>query len=266
MCGQVGGTGLIQCVVAPVPLERLQGVAEARLLMAEVDDEGRAVIGNDACGKGARECLPRRRAFDDGAGRCAPEAGLDGDGCGGGEAERLGRGRKRDGAFLPGAVHSLELPDRQRVEELVGNDQRRARGHGLEPLVPRRAGVGEPGGLLLAQALARLDEVQVDGGTKVRHDPHGAQRIGQESAATRAKLHEVHPLWLAHGLPHRRAPEADQLAEHLAHLGRGDEVPAGADGPPAPVIAVGGMVEAKLHVGGDADWSVAPDPLPYFVR
>ena len=81
--------------------------------------------------------------------------------------------------------------------------------------------VAEPGGLLGAQGFARLDQMQVDGIAKVRHRPCGTQRIGEQRAAARTELDHAHTPGPAHGLPYRRAPEADQLAEHLAHLGRG---------------------------------------------
>ena len=184
---------------------------------------------------------------------------------GGGEVERLGRRRERDDTLLPGAVDPLELPDRQRVEELVRNDQRRAGRHGLEAFVPSGVGVSKRGGLRRAQAFVRLHKVQIDGVAKGRHGPRGTQRIGKEGTAAGAELDEAHPLRLSHGLPHHHAPKSDQLAEHLAHLGRGDEVAARADGPAAAVITVLGKMEAKLHVGVNADGPVAANPLPYLV-
>ena len=122
--------------------------------------------------------------------------------------------------------------------------------------------MAEAGGLLGAQGLARLDQVHLDGIAKGRHGLRGAQRIGQQRAPAGAELDEAHGPGPAHGLPDRRAPEADQLAEHLAHLRRGDEVARSADGPAAAVIAVRGVRQAELHVGGDAERPVPPDSLP----
>ena len=112
MSGQVGVSGIVQHAVAPVLLHCLQGVADPGLLVTIVDNEGRTAIRRNPLGESAGQRFARRRTFDDGAGRRTSEADLDGDRIGGGEAERLGRGRERDDAFLPCAVDSLELLDR----------------------------------------------------------------------------------------------------------------------------------------------------------
>ncbi len=54
-------------------------------------------------------------------------------------------------------------------------------------------------------------------------------------------------LRLAHQLPHRRCPEADQLAENLADLGRRDEVSRAAERIAGHVIAMHGMRQAQRH-------------------
>ena len=62
-------------------------------------------------------------------------------------------------------------------------------------------------------------------------------------------------------MPNRSHPHADQLAEHLADLGRGDEVAAGADRIVGDVIAVLRMGQGEPHVigkrhrSGDSDQS-----------
>ena len=78
-------------------------------------------------------------------------------------------------------------------------------------------------------------------------------RPGPSSAMTAARP--------AHGLPDGRRPDANQLAEHLADLGRGDEVAVFADRLPRRVIAGAGVGEAGLHIVMHADRPVARDPL-----
>src|SRR5690606_26118914 len=57
----------------------------------------------------------------------------------------------------------------------------------------------------------------------------------------------------AEALPAVHAPQADQLAEHLADLRSGDEVAARTERIGAPVVAVLGMAERLGHVLGDGD-------------
>ena len=66
---------------------------------------------------------------------------------------------------------------------------------------------------------------------------------------------------LAHGLPDRCAPHADQLAEHLADLRRGDEVAVFADRLARRVIARAPVGEASFHIVVHADRTVAGNPL-----
>ena len=51
------------------------------------------------------------------------------------------------------------------------------------------------------------------------------QRIGHQRAAAGAELEQGEALGLAHLLPEIDDEKADQLAEHLADLGRGGEIP-----------------------------------------
>ena len=98
--------------------------------------------------------------------------------------------------------------------------------------------------LQLFQRRAYFHEMQYDRFTKALDHTGGAHRIEQQRAAAGAELDDAHVLGRAHLPPHRRHPQSDQLAEHLADLGRGDEIPSGADG--------------KLCFG------VAHDTLPHF--
>ena len=75
-----------------------------------------------------------------------------------------------------------------------------------------------------------------------------AQRIEHHGAAAGTELDQAHVLRRAHQPPGRGRPQADQLAEHLADLGRGDEVAVGAERIAGDVVAVLRMGEAQRHV------------------
>ena len=134
-------------------------------------------------------------------------------------------------ALVPGAVAALELPDRQRVEELVGDEQHRARRQRREGVVPLR----------LMRPRAPLPE-RAQRRAASRPDAAGARR---ESRARRARARSASAISVPRpgpsstsstgsGAPMRRQTSAhhsaDQLAEHLADLRRGDEVAGGAQG------------------------------------
>ncbi len=86
-----------------------------------------------------------------------------------------------------------------------------------------------------------------------------AQQIGGEHAAAGAELGEDHGIGAPDPLPHQRAPQPDQLAEDLADLGCGDEIPAGADRPPGRVIAELWIVERDCHIGCDGQRPLGAD-------
>ena len=172
-------------------------------------------------------------------------------------------GRVQGHDSLPPAVaDALELADRQRVEELVGDDQQGAARHRLEFVVPCGPGARQAGALRRAQGAVRFDQMQADGVTEPRNAARGAERVGEERAAARPQFDEADARRPAHAPPQDRTPEADQLTEHLAHFRRSDEIPRAADPRPAPVIAESRMRQAEAHVGGDAERPVAPDTRP----
>ena len=80
-----------------------------------------------------------------------------------------------------------------------------------------------------------------------RNAAPGAESVGHQSAAPRSKLGDGHARRLAHGLPHRDRPKADQLAEDLADLGRRDEVALAADRLAGGIDARSLIGEAGLH-------------------
>ena len=114
--------------------------------------------------------------------------------------------------------------------------------------------------LRLAQHGARLDQRDGDAVEQSGHAAEHAKRVGHQRAAPRSKLGDDHR-GLAHGLPDCGGPDAKQLAEHLADLGRGDEVAVSSDRLPRRVIAGTAVGEAGLHIVMHADRPVTGDPL-----
>ena len=152
------------------------------------------------------------------------------------------------------------LRDGERIEELVGDDDRWTRA-GCEAAAPAHRH------LLVLQGCAldrlehgvALDQLYAQCGAKRRHEARRAQHVEHQCAASGAKLDEPQRRRRPHLLPDDGAPQPDDLAEHLADLGRGNEIAAAADGRPASVVAMLGILQARLHVVGDADRSIARD-------
>src|ERR1700674_317552 len=88
----------------------------------------------------------------------------------------------------------------------------------------------EHGGLAFAQMGAGLDQMNPDrraeGGAYARR----AQGVGHQRAAARTEFDHLARRGVAHGMPDLDAPQADHLAEHLAHFRRGEEIARGAEG------------------------------------
>ena len=66
---------------------------------------------------------------------------------------------------------------------------------------------------------------------------------------------------MAERLPGRDQPHADDLAEHLADLGRGGEVTVDAERLAGGVVAVFRIEQAHGHVLGDGDRTVGGDQV-----
>ena len=157
-----------------------------------------------------------------------------------GIGDRLGHGRGRDRrgvepeaalaiaqadhALVPAIVHAHELADRQGVEELVGDDQQRAVADLLEAVDPFGIIGFEPRILLGDQRRIGLEQPQVERVAKAFGAAGDAQHVGHQRAAAGAEFEQGEGLGAAHLLPEIDEEEADQLAEHLADFGRGDEV------------------------------------------
>jgi hypothetical protein len=86
-----------------------------------------------------------------------------------------------------------------------------------------------------------------------RHAPRRAQDVGHQRAPARPELGQGEGRGRALVEPGLREAEADQLAEHLADLGRGGEVAARAQRIAGGVVAVDGMGQAFRHVVGHGE-------------
>ena len=176
----------------------------------------------------------------------------------GDEAEALAVVRKADAAFTPASLKADILPDRQGVEELVGDDQkRRVAGQGGNRVVCHCAFVASPVErrlLDLPQPGAGLHQMRAGCDAKLRSQARDAQDVGHQRAATGTQLDQMELLWRARGGMGVDQPCADHFAEELADLGSGDEVAAGAEGFGAHVVAVLRVGQAKRHVVEDGEW------------
>ena len=168
-----------------------------------------------------------------------------------------------DDALAPDAVGAHELPDRQRVEELVGDEEKRPVRHVVEARRARRFRRPLPPSvfcLARSQRRARLDQM--------RRRPR-SRKSGALAATRRMSAISVpRPgpsstsrtgVGRADHAPDMDEPRADDLAEHLAHLRRGDEIAVDAERIARRVVAVLGIAEAKRHVVGDAHRAVRLD-------
>ena len=144
-----------------------------------------------------------------------------------------------DHALVPAVGAHHRLVDRQRVEELVGQDDQRAIRHFPQRGMPRDRQVGGVEGLPLQpfQHRVDLDEMHDHRRAEVRHHLGGPQGVEHHGAAAGPELDQADVLGRAHRPPGRRRPQPDQLAEHLADLGRRGEVAAGAERVAGRVIA-----------------------------
>ena len=266
---QIRRARVVEDLVGGVAAQRLQGGAGARARVAVVDDERGAALGRKPAADLGGEHDRRRRDLGDRAGRRVAQLG--GQQCGGlrtrrrqAEDQRRAIATEGDQAFAPAFGALFELADRQGVEELVGDQQQRALGHLVQALVPTRrevAGAGRQAlSLSRAKLRAELYQMQIERAVEPGHQAGGAQGVDHQRAATRPQLDQAQRLRAAHALPGVGAPEADQLAEHLGNLRRGDEVAAGAEGVAGHVIAVFRVRERLGHVVGHGDRPEACDP------
>ena len=158
-----------------------------------------------------------------------------------------------DDALVPTVGLPDRLMHRQCVNELVGDDDVGAGGYVGERRVPKHRHIQrlEPAPLLLFQSWTDLDQMQDNRGLKVFGDFSCAQRVDDQRAVPGPKLDDAHIFRRAHLSPDGDHPHADQLAEHLADLGRGDEIAGGADRIVRDVVTVLRMGQREPHVVGE---------------
>ena len=68
-----------------------------------------------------------------------------------------------------------------------------------------------------------------------------AQSVGNQSAAPGIEFGGLEWGWISMVYPPLHDPEVEKLADKMAYLGRGGEIPLGAESLPARAIAVPGM-------------------------
>ena len=155
--------------------------------------------------------------------------------------------------FAPAAAGPLKLPNRQGVEEFIGQQIKRSVGqvlHGIGPLGPIP---GQRLRLPGAQDGRDLDQTQPQGFVKPRHGLGGAQDIGHQRAAAGAKFGQHKGGGLALIEPDLRETKAEKFAEHLADFGCRGEIARSAERVAGGIVAVPGMQQAFGHVVGQRD-------------
>ena len=253
MGGQIDLAGRLQRIDEGVAADRLQGVAGRALDVAVVDHQRGAALMHQPPAERERQIVGA--PFVDRADRRVAHARRhelveQRDHLVGDPERQIAIGIDLDHALVP-AVELLDrLVHRQRVEQFVGEHDGGPVRHLVEGLMPHHRHVERGHRLLLPllQRRADLDQMQHDRGAERRHHLRRAQRVEHHGAAAGAELDQPHILRLSHPVPGRRRPQAEQLAEHLADLGRGDEIAAAAERIARRVVAVHRMAEAQLHV------------------
>ncbi len=166
-----------------------------------------------------------------------------------------------DDALPPDAAEAHELTNRQRVEELVGDEEEGPRRNLRERSMPGDLAPGVRQRLRLArfQHRARLDKMHRERVAELLDLRRDAENVRHQRAAARPELDELHRRRRADHPPDVDEPGADDLAEHLADLRRGHEIAVRAERVARRVVAVRGVAEAKRHVVGDAHRAVRLD-------
>ena len=225
-------------------LDRLQRVTRGGAAIAIIDHQHRAAAAREAKGAALHHRGGDWRGFDDRAGRRATQDRRD-RGVGG----HLAGHRDQppllafDHALAP-AVGGLHiLMHRQRVEKFIGDDDRGGVvGHARHIVVMHRT--RQPRRLGGAQRGAGFDEVDARRGAAEAR--HRAQGVGGEGAAAGAQL-DIGEGGTARAQPQVGDPDPDQLAKHLADLGRSSEIARGAERVARRII----MAVRRRHIIGD---------------
>ena len=99
-----------------------------------------------------------------------------------------------------------------------------------------------------SQNNAHLHQMNGGGTRKLRGTARDAKDVRHQSSATGTKLDKPEGRGATRKAPNLDQPGADDLAEHLADLGRGGEIAGDTEGIPRHVVAVGRVAEAVGHV------------------
>src|SRR5438270_3335597 len=212
---------------------RLQAVAWSAAFMAIVDDQRDAALGRKAGGDRADRLVASGGGLDDLAVAVESEAAS------GGEHPAL------DPADM--------LADRERVEELIGDEQQRTGGKVVDAVMPARLRHGLL--LQIAQNWAGFYEMHLARKARRAHHP---QRIGGEGPAPGTELGINRFIRRSRPPPAIGERGADHPAGHLADLWRCGEVALRAKRVARCII----IAVARFHIGFDGDRSFGRDPLP----
>ena len=159
----------------------------------------------------------------------------------------LARRGERDAELADAAALAGEAPARQRIGDLVGEDHAAERllGQRIEPhhaLAQVRRQFGQQRALALREIRAHLED-RVAGGQRLGRGQL-AQHDRRHAPGAGAELEDV----AARAGKHLRALPRHATAEEVGHLGRGDEVAAGADlGAAGAVVTEPGRIQRQLH-------------------
>ena len=178
--------------------DRLQGFAEASACIAIVDDQRRAAIARDGAGDLFGDRLARRGFIDATASARRAVRALRRPGTARREREsRAAPSRQRHHAFAPAALGLHILPDRQGIEEFVGDEKERPSStHRSKLSLTSERHVGNPSAFL--PALCAAPDLPRPAPRRVRREipasSCGAQRIRHQRAASGSELDQTRPL------------------------------------------------------------------------
>jgi hypothetical protein len=164
-------------------------------------------------------------------------------------------------ALAPAARRLHILADGQGIEEFVGDEKERPPRLGLETALPAQDGatVFQRFRLHAAQMRAGFHQHDIQAFGEIRRRLQRAQHVRHQGAAARPQFHQQWAAGAALFVPGLRQPQAQHLAEHLADLRRGDEIPAFAERVAGGVVAGLGIVQRHRHVLRHRDRALGRD-------
>jgi len=157
---------------------------------------------------------------------------------------------------MPTAFGAHELPCRQGIEELIGNEKQRCVfGHIAKMAAPFHAHSREGFRLNGAQGRARFHKTDMHSFQKSRSDLCHTQHVGHQRATARPQLDEMEFFRPSTILPGLNKEQPNQLAENLAYLRGRDEIAPDRIG--AHVVTAHRIAERDLHILADGDRSLS---------